>query len=485
MGCGASAKGKYQPEQEEESLAVREARAYESQLKTNSKWSLFKKKRVSSRIIPDNFNSYAELTQALRTAGLESSQLVLGVDFSLSNTWNGKDCLNGRQLHDTTVRNPYMHALHCISTALKDFDDDNFIPAYGFADARTKNQSIFSFKPNDEPCLGLDGVLDTYKQLAGHVELAGPTCFAPIIRHTINLVRETNEYHILVIIADGMVEKPRATVDAIIEASYYAMSIVMIGVGDGEWDLMEFFDDGIQARHFDNFQFVKFKTVAAEMEECFTDEEKDAKFTMSALMEVPDQYCYIKEEGLLRPNRILPKFKPPHAVLQPPRPKEVVKVVESIRLTPSQLDPAFNDPGYVAASPRTRRPSKQTISRQGSRDSDMSMSPRVRQGSKASKIGSKPSSPGHTEDTGIPSHVSSRTHSPSPNNSPLPGSSPRQSPSRPQSPVNSQELFPTSVVRRPSGVTRGTRSRQPSMEGLYRQSTTEFRTVDVEKGQHR
>lgn len=270
-------------------------------------------------LIPDQYTSYEDLTAALRKSGLEKSQLILGVDFTQSNVDTGAKTFGGRSLHcmkDPQSPNPYWQALNIIAKALWDFDDDHQIPIYGFGDASSGNAFVFSFESGDRPCKGLLAALKRYETIAGAVTLAGPTSFAPLIRQAISVVRSTNEYHILVIIADGQVSSSdtQATALAIVEASNYGLSIVMVGVGDGPWGLMDKFDDELPERRFDNFQFVDFNKVFNK----YPKEKAETAFATHALMEVPEQYKAIVRMGLLQDKRQMPAFRPVPCPLSPP-----------------------------------------------------------------------------------------------------------------------------------------------------------------------
>jgi len=124
--------------------------------------------------------------------------------------------------------------------------------------------------------------------------MSGPTSFRPIIQEAIKIVRQANSYHILVIICDGQVDDVNESVSSIAEASNYPLSIVVVGVGDGPWDMMKKFDDQIPQRKFDNFQFVPFHEIVEKAE------NREIAFSVAALQEIPNQYQLIKKLDLLR-----------------------------------------------------------------------------------------------------------------------------------------------------------------------------------------
>ncbi|XP_078149151.1 E3 ubiquitin-protein ligase RGLG2-like [Carex rostrata] len=251
--------------------------------------------------IQDSYDSMEQVTTELEKTGLESSNLIIGVDFTKSNEWTGKNSFNGLSLHHIgDSPNPYEKAITIIGETMSKFDDDNLIPCFGFGDASTHDRDVFSFYHDQRPCNGTAEALKRYRELIPHIRLAGPTSFAPIIEMAMTVVENSGgQYHVLLIIADGQITRStatadgqlspqeRLTTDAIVKASEFPLSIVLVGVGDGPWDMMREFDDNIPARSFDNFQFVNFTEI---MSKRISQSKKEAEFALAALMEIPSQY---------------------------------------------------------------------------------------------------------------------------------------------------------------------------------------------------
>lgn len=184
--------------------------------------------------------------QYLRSIGLRKAQLILGIDCTKSNLWNGKDTFRGRPLHDVSDPvdlNPYQAVMSVFGRMLTGFDHDGMIPLYGFGCERTRDLYVFPFRQFDPLmstaaagtdtgdaapestrsesiasassssisdsravdvyCAGLDEVLATYARVIPSVPLAGPTSFAPLIRKAMEHVKKEKEkcLTVLVIIA--------------------------------------------------------------------------------------------------------------------------------------------------------------------------------------------------------------------------------------------------------------------------------------------
>ncbi|KAH8501236.1 hypothetical protein H0E87_016164 [Populus deltoides] len=264
------------------------------------------------------------VTTALREAGLESSNLIVGIDFTKSNEWTGKVSFNNRCLHvigDTP--NPYEKAISIIGNTMAPFDEDNLVPCFGFGDATTRDQEVFSFHSDHSPCHGFEEVLACYKKIVPNLRLSGPTSYGPVIEAAIDIVEKSKgQYHVLIIIADGQVTRTSSdgelsrqeeqTIKAIVDASSYPLSIILVGVGDGPWEDMKRFDDKIPEREFDNFQFVNFTAI---MSKKATLSEKETAFALTALMEIPLQYKAAVEFGVIgrsmgRAKKIVPRPPP-------------------------------------------------------------------------------------------------------------------------------------------------------------------------------
>ncbi|TVU34425.1 hypothetical protein EJB05_16257, partial [Eragrostis curvula] len=256
-----------------------------------------------------------QVIEALANDGFESSSLIVGIDFTRSNEWTGEYSFAGRSLHATgDTANPYEETISIIGGTLSAFDDNNMIHCFGFGDASTQDKEVFCFNPDQMPCNGFEQALQRYRNLVPHLQFGGPTSFVPLIEMAMTIVDQSGgRPHVLLIIADGQVtNQDRRTINAIAEASKFPLSIVLVGVGDGPWDMMSELDDNIPARDFDNFQFVNFSEI---MSENISQPRNNVGLALAALSKLPQQYKAMMELGILGQRS---SVAPGRVALQPP-----------------------------------------------------------------------------------------------------------------------------------------------------------------------
>lgn len=250
------------------------------------------------RKIGNKYESIEDVQDDLRAGGLDCCSLIVGIDFTMSNQSSGKISYQGDSLHKLYTesegkRNPYEQVIQTVMETLAPFDDDGHIPVYGFGDSETRDTGIFRLTSKGS---GSSDVLQAYRETVRRVRLSGPTSFAPLIEHAVQLVKDTGRMHMLLIIADGQMSDMQRDLEAIKRASHVPLSIVCVGVGDGPWDQMSKLDDYMpKGRRFDNFQFVHFESVQHPNLEV-----QRANFACQALMELPAQHAEIKKLGLLK-----------------------------------------------------------------------------------------------------------------------------------------------------------------------------------------
>ncbi|KAI6197544.1 VWFA domain-containing protein [Aphelenchoides besseyi] len=296
-----SARKRSSPNDDNASVSSRSSRASTRSLQKQS--SLLSALGVTSmQEMLLTLTSIEELSAAMRKAGLETTNLIFGIDYTASNKYQGEHSFDGRSLHfvdDPTIQNPYQSVIQIMGRSLAPFTSKTIgIPVYGFGDNESGDWGVFPLNGTDGICRDLDEVLRVYNEATPNIALGGPTNFAPLIYQAIQHCQRFQDYHILIISCDGQVTNERATRKAIVQACQFPLSIIVVGVGDGPWEMMRVFDESLPKRSWDNFHFVEFREVIRSPQ----DPAGELAFAIQTLLEVPDQYHHIRTLGML-PNK--------------------------------------------------------------------------------------------------------------------------------------------------------------------------------------
>ncbi|MCL7050846.1 hypothetical protein MKW94_026370 [Papaver nudicaule] len=242
----------------------------------------------------NNYKSLEQVAEALAKGDLVNSNLIVGIDFSISNTWTGENSFNGKSLHQIggDANNPYEQVLLLIRRTLDPYMKNKLVHCFGFGDASTNDQDVFSFREDMLPCNGLLEGLAQYRDIAPKLKLAGPTSYAAIIEMAMAIVgRSGGKHHVLLIISDSELTRDsgiasdklswyeKETVSAIAKAREYPLSVILVGVGDRSPSTT--FSCPLCA--FDNFKFVNFTEI---MSEDVHFSRKEIEFALAAFMEI-------------------------------------------------------------------------------------------------------------------------------------------------------------------------------------------------------
>lgn len=242
--------------------------------------------------------------------GLELN-LHVGIDFTASNG----DVYSPQSLHymDPQRPNQYQRVIQSVGRILQDYDSDKMYPVYGFGGkGPDRNVShCFPLDPQGQEVQGIDGILQVYSNALNVVTLSGPTLFAPMLNHLLSQVASSNQsesYNIMLILTDGCIHDMGNTIDAVVKTSYHPISIIIVGIGDADFENMDQLDaDGSRLRStsgeeqkHDNVQFVPFSQFQGS----------SSRLAREVLRELPDQVVthFVSRNVLPRPPQAAPTF---------------------------------------------------------------------------------------------------------------------------------------------------------------------------------
>uniref|UniRef100_A0A8C2JBG6 Copine Vb n=1 Tax=Cyprinus carpio TaxID=7962 RepID=A0A8C2JBG6_CYPCA len=211
--------------------------------------------------------------------------------------------------------NAYALALKAVGEIIQDYDSDKMFPALGFGaklppDGHVSHEFPLNGNIENPYCNGIEGILEAYHQSLKTVQLYGPTNFAPVVNHV-----DGSQYFVLLIITDGVISDMSQTKEAIVNAAKLPMSIIIVGVGQAEFDAMiELDGDDIRISsrgklaERDIVQFVPFRDY---MDRTGNHVLSMARLAKDVLAEIPDQFIsYMKSRGI-KPNPSPPPYTPP------------------------------------------------------------------------------------------------------------------------------------------------------------------------------
>ncbi|XP_004846733.1 copine-5 isoform X5 [Heterocephalus glaber] len=297
----------------------------------NPKKKMKKKKYVNSGTVTLlSFAVESECTFLDYIKGGTQINFTVAIDFTAS---------NGNPSQSTSLHymspyqlNAYALALTAVGEIIQHYDSDKMFPALGFGaklppDGRVSHEFPLNGNQENPSCCGIDGILDAYHRSLRTVQLYGPTNFAPVVTHVARsaaAVQDGSQYSVLLIITDGVISDMAQTKEAIVNAAKLPMSIIIIGVGQAEFDAMVELDGDdvrISSRgklaERDIVQFVPFRDY---VDRTGNHVLSMARLARDVLAEIPDQLVsYMKAQGIRpRPPPAAPTHSPPKSPARTP-----------------------------------------------------------------------------------------------------------------------------------------------------------------------
>jgi hypothetical protein len=204
-------------------------------------------KGAENLVVNIDSNLFKEYTFLDYLKGGMQINLTIGIDFTHK---NGKPS-DPKSLHYISKKtfNQYERAIRYCGDVLAHYDYDQLFPVYGYGAITgamwASHCFPLNFNKNNHSIKSIDGVLECYRKALKNIKLSGPTYFTPLLKQFMeNMKKEDNPmaYQILMILTNGEINDMDDTIDALVEASYMPVSVIIVGIGDRDFGNMDILD---------------------------------------------------------------------------------------------------------------------------------------------------------------------------------------------------------------------------------------------------
>lgn len=250
----------------------------EPESKINMKLNDPSKNRSAGTLLLSHSHKVKSYTFVDYLQGGLNMSLSTCIDFTASNG----QYQSPQSLHSTVSGlNQYQKSIMSVVNILQNYDSDGMIQTYGFGgitnfpNLKSKNDANHFFPCSGDPSftsgMGVQGVFELYENAKNFVSLSGPTYFAPLLKGMNQVTKammksSPNAYNVLLILTDGTIHDDDQTIHELVMMSRLPCSVIIVGVGRGDFSDMVVLDgDGKklksnngQLAQRDIVQFVKF-----------------------------------------------------------------------------------------------------------------------------------------------------------------------------------------------------------------------------------
>ena len=237
-----------------------------------------------------------------------SNNFDLNLNIAIDFTGSNGNVMSENSLHSLVIKtgNEYEISMKLCGEILSFYDKHKNFPVFGFGgilpNISLNSQEIFNLNFKQNPIInGIENVLENYHININKIDFGGASLLAPVVNQVLdyikNIQNNQKRYNILLILTDGLCDDIEDFFDALVNSSYFNISVIIVSLGEYECkEFKNFNNDRYSIVGYDNKK-QKRKNVVYVNFNTLKKNEKELAYRL--LKDIPQQMLeYYKFKGI-------------------------------------------------------------------------------------------------------------------------------------------------------------------------------------------